>query len=336
MQGGSYEFASTGRRNFLKKICLFGAFPFFAPSSHALNVKGVEYTSLAKYAKTLGLSFKVVAAGKCEVLSTSAYKIEFNVHKRDITLAGLKIWLGFPIVESGGSLYVSDSDIQKTLRPIIAPLRKAIPALNHIVIDPGHGGKDKGASNAKLGLSEKNIALDISARLATILRERGFRATLTRSTDVFITLQGRPQIANRLKANLFLSIHCNAAAPIVSGIESFVLSPKGQPSTSVANPTAGNNIAKLGNACDELNTMLGYYVQRQIVSVGNSPDRGLKRARFAVLEDATMPAALIETGFISNAAEAKRLGTKGYRQTLAIAIADGIAKYKAKLDRLRL
>ena len=167
-----------------------------------------------------------------------------------------------------------------------------------IVIDPGHGGHDPGA--VSFGRNEKDIALSISKKINANLKTLGFKTIMTRSTDVYIPLSERYSIANRNNADTFVSIHLNAGASSAAGIETLY----------------------------KTNQTLASKIQTEIISATNGKDRGLKyRSDLAVLNGTKMPAALVETGFISNATESSQLATSSYQDKLAVSIAKGIAKF---------
>ena len=173
-------------------------------------------------------------------------------------------------------------------------------AFRTVVIDAGHGGKDKGGSWGKV--YEKHLALDTAFRLERYLKKKGYRVVMTRSTDKYLTLGQRTKIANKYKDAIFVSVHINKASRSgAAGIETFYCGPEGK--------------------------KLGQEVQSRMVSKVNAVDRGLKRARYYVLRNSKNPAILAEIGFVSNSAERSRMKKGYYRDAVAKAIADGIAKY---------
>ena len=181
------------------------------------------------------------------------------------------------------------------------------PALRRIVIDAGHGGNDSGAKNDAYRLHEKNLTLDVSQRLKSMLERRGYEVIMTRERDVFIPLERRPQIANRAKGDLFISIHFNSAARTTAeGYETFALTPQYQASSKYSEPGRGDNRRYDGNNQDPWNTLLGYHAQRSLVETMGGTDRGLKRARFLVLKHLNCPGVLLELGFVSILRQHKR------------------------------
>lgn len=171
-----------------------------------------------------------------------------------------------------------------------------------IVIDPGHGGNDPGA--VANGLQEKDVVLDVGQRAADKLRASGANVIMTRSSDQFIALEERAAIANRANADIFVSIHANAAAATsATGTESYHF------------PTSTNGRRLAAN------------IQNELVSHLGTRDRGVKDANFSVLRNTAMPATLLELGFITNASEAERMKTASFRENAANAIHDGIQVY---------
>lgn len=172
-----------------------------------------------------------------------------------------------------------------------------------IVLDAGHGGKDPGAVNGSH--QEKVYALDIVKRLGKILSGRGVNVLYTREDDTYPTLRDRTDYANEVNADYFISIHLNSAAnSTAKGIETLIY---------------GNG----GNA-----EALAEKVQASLINATDAINRGVKvRTNLAVLKNTNMPAILVETGFISNPEEVKKLATEQYREILAKAIADGVSEY---------
>lgn len=181
------------------------------------------------------------------------------------------------------------------------PMPKPSGSGSLVVIDPGHGGKDPGAIGIG-GLQEKNVVLPISQEVSRQLQQQGVRVMMTRNGDYFVSLQGRADMANRARANLFVSIHANA----VGGGRSHV---------------NGLEVYYFGNRA------LADSIHRSILQTVNVGDRGVRRARFFVLRKTSMPAALVETGYVTGTQDAPRLGTSAYQRQMAEGIARGILNY---------
>lgn len=301
----------------------------------ALDVNGVNYMSVAELARVCGMKYASLDRAKRQRVYGKSVKMDFEIHSRSMTLNGTTLLMGFPVVGKSQMLYIARNDYIKTISPILFPKKNGTPPkVRHIVIDAGHGDKDQGASNRKLGVKEKNLNLDIALRLGKVLQKNGFKVSYTRSRDKFIDLDKRPQMANSVKGDLFVSVHCNSAASGgVSGIETYALTPRGAPSSN-ARVSRSDSVFQAGNAYDAWNELLSYYVQTSLISRTKAPDRGAKRARFAVLRTVKMPAILVECGFVSNRNECSKLSQAKYRQTIAEAIAYGIMRYKSTVVKL--
>ncbi|AFZ34229.1 cell wall hydrolase/autolysin [Stanieria cyanosphaera PCC 7437] len=171
-----------------------------------------------------------------------------------------------------------------------------------VVIDAGHGGQDPGTIGIG-SLQEKHIVLPISLEVAEILKEQGVEVKLTRDSDYFVSLQGRTDYANKIKADLFVSIHANAinlSRPDVNGLETYYYE-------------NGRRLAEV--------------IHWSILNSVNISDRGIRRARFYVLRHSAMPAVLVEVGFVTGAIDAPRLRDPNHRSQMAQAIARGIIEY---------
>lgn len=230
-------------------------------------------------------------------------------------------------------LAIRRADYDKVLLPLLwgPPPEARRPA--RILLDPGHGGRDPGFQNKSLRLNEKDLTLDTALRVAARLRAAGLEVSMTRDRDVFLELKDRSALAGKRRADLFVSLHYNAAAATsAAGAETFCLTPAGQHSTHDTG-NRGSTKAEPGNRFDALNMRAAYAVQKSLVNGLRVADRGVKRARFSVLTDLPCPGILVEAAFLSNRAEAIRLSRESEREKIAQAIADGILAYAAGLPR---
>jgi len=171
-----------------------------------------------------------------------------------------------------------------------------------VVIDPGHGGKDPGAIGIG-GVREKDIILPIGKRVAEILQQNGVQVIMTRSSDYFVSLPGRVQLAEKANADVFVSIHANALGggrSDVSGLETYYYD-------------SGLSLARS--------------VHNSILQSINVRDRGVRRARFYVLRKSSMPSILVETGYVTGREDNAKLRTSAYQNQMAEAIARGILQY---------
>lgn len=217
-----------------------------------------------------------------------------------------------------------------------------------IVIDPGHGGKDPGAIG-KSGLREKDIALDIAKRLKRILKKQcKCRVLMTRTRDVFIPLEERTAFANTNSADLFVSIHVNAHKNRrARGVETYFLSPTR--SRDALHTAARENMLALGSGDRDMNDLafilsdmkntdkinesskMAGMVNDELVSTLSRKykvrNNGVKKAMFYVLHGARMPSILVETSFITNRTEEKRLADPTFRERVAKGIANGVKSF---------
>jgi N-acetylmuramoyl-L-alanine amidase len=230
--------------------------------------------------------------------------------------------------------------------PTPAPVRAPIVTRSGprpIVIDPGHGGDDVGARSSD-GLIEKDLVLNISRRLARVLERRGHAVRLTRDGDQNRAHSDRTALANRLEAPVFVSLHANSSThPSATGAETFYMSLDGA-SDEAAAATADLENRAAGGAgqrspldlilwdlaqAEVLNesAALALAVQGRLNAQLGTRDRGVKQAPFVVLTGATMPAILVEVGFLSNSVESGRLSDPNYQQQIAEAVAAGIEDF---------
>ncbi len=218
--------------------------------------------------------------------------------------------------------------------------------VRRIVIDPGHGGKDPGAPGYLKNVWEKDITLKLAKKLAAKLRDKlKCEVLLTRATDKYISLEERTAIANTKKADLFISLHCNASkSKSLKGFETYFLNlATDDQAIAVAareNATSRKNISDLESILNDLmqnakikeSSRLATIVQNSMVSnlqkkYSQIKDLGVKQAPFYVLIGARMPAILIETSFISNKTECKRMITETYQSNVCDAITHGVEEY---------
>ncbi len=201
-----------------------------------------------------------------------------------------------PLLPPGFAKAPKDTIFEQDIPPVLPSDRP------RIIIDPGHGGHDPGTIGIG-GVQEKDVILPISLDVAEILRKQDIEVIMTRDTDNFISLEGRTDMANDIDADLFVSIHANAinlSRPDVNGLETYYYQ-------------SGRRLAEI--------------IHWSILNGVNIDDRSIRRARFYVLRHSTMPAVLVEVGFLTGEVDASRLKDPNYRRQMAEAIARGIVEY---------
>lgn len=295
---------------------------------------GLDYVEVAGFAPRLGLKLSWVEPGRRLSLSAPGRRAELEADTRDITVNGLRVFLGNPIVDAGGQLFVSRMDYERCLTPLlrpgygVAPLRRP----QTIALDPGHGGKDNGTS-----ANEKAYALDVALRTKKMLEAAGYRVVLTRDDDTFVELPRRAAIANAARADLFVSIHFNALAKDTktTGVEVYTFAPQSQNSTNAwgpgRKPDAEGAVAS-ANAFDHWNVVLAQALQRELLDRLKAPDRGKKLMHLAVLRPLKCPGVLVECGFLTSDVEVRKIATPAYRQQIAEALQAGIRGYAADVE----
>ena len=296
--------------------------PGVSAAPYALNFAKVPYLRASDAAALCGLS-PVRNSGGLEFAGGGA-RLRLVAEKLPIQFGGIKIYQCFPTQIRWGESYLSRLDFEKTLLPLSgrrgSVLRRPVRS---ITLDFGHGGRDKGASGVTS--HEKHITLLVGRRVAEILRACGYRVNLTRNSDVYVPLAERCRIQKSSRSDLFVSIHANAARDrSLSGVETFALTPAGAASTSGGK--AMHSVYS-GNSFDANNLLLAASIQRALLRRTGAIDRGVKRARFAVLRDINAPGVLVELGFISNPREEWLLNSPAYREKLARGIVEGIITY---------
>ncbi|MFH0935465.1 MAG: N-acetylmuramoyl-L-alanine amidase [Candidatus Omnitrophota bacterium] len=316
------------------------------------SINGVSYVSLADVcaAKNISLDYDVFTC--TAVLRKDTHKINLMAGDALVLLDGEPTRLKYPVSLYKGMIVVPSRFKEQVIdelfkeyrakKETILPLR----GIKRIVIDAGHGGNDPGAIG-RSGLREKDVVLDIARRLSSILKSSGAEVTLTRSSDKFVSLEGRTNIANNYKADLFISIHANAnRVRSLNGFEIYYVA-NSVDDYRRALWAAQHARLNFDSSCFASNSLtlktilwdMIYTSSRgQSVELANSICRtvdrnldakilGIKGGRYYVLKGTRMPAILIEVGFLSNSSEERLLKNSSYRQSIAEAIAEGVKNY---------
>jgi len=302
------------------------------PSYKSQRMFGVDYIDVRDFALRFGLTTAWIKPQKSMRLKNRWTTIDLTVHSVDVLLNGVRVFLGEPIVVRGNRLYLAKRDAEHLLTPILTPSALSVRRpVKTIVIDAGHGGSDPGNQNRRLKLSEKTYTLDVARRLERLLTAQGFKVIMTRKGDRAVDLDGRTAIANKARADLFISIHFNGfKRPEVAGTETYVMTPRYQSSSPQAERDRRmTTTAYPSNKHDDWNAVLGYQVHRAMVTSLKSADRGLKRFRYSVLRTVDCPAVLVEAAFLSNDVEGRKVSTVAYRQRIAESISVAVKQYAA-------
>jgi N-acetylmuramoyl-L-alanine amidase len=295
-----------------------------------IKVSGQDYLSVDNISRFYGLPAGIAASGEKVEFETAKNPLEFVSGSREVIINGARSWLCFPVIEQDGKLLVSRTDVAKTIEPLVRPHRVPnVGKVQTVVVDPGHGGYDKGQVS-RYGY-EKDFALDVARKLRPLLQSKGLRVIMTREGDYFVPLEVRAQIANKARDSIFVSIHFNGSNDDrnATGFEIFSFTPRGAPSTSDSAVAPSALSAQPGSAVDAQSTALSACIYHSLLGHIPEYDRGIKRARFAVLRLTKVPAVLIEGGFLTEQGQCKLIGQKEWRAKLARAISVGIESYRA-------
>ena len=312
------------------------------------TIDKVAYYNLADLAKYLELKGAWSDGKKVYTLTGRGPKLEFDLEGdgRKLLIDGLWVHLGNKVITRGSNVFLSVTDYERTLRGILSPRDAGVlpPVPQVIVIDPGHGEWDPGFTGN--GLTEKVLTLEVAKLLQRQLEGKGYRAVLTRTEDKALApdkdrdLPARSALATAVGADLFISIHFNSVSPneTPSGTEIYAYTPAGQRSTKSWSTPLDNDAKPDSvpvNQHDSWSSLLSHTLQQQLVSSLKTRDRGQKTAHFVVLSGLDCPGVLIESAFISNPAEARKLATPEFRDQIAGAIVAGIEAYAKSIKALR-
>jgi len=367
--GGSIPPTSTIQLMFTRKIyilyftllaLLFSGCATVAPRSTipAYSINGVTYYPLLSLCDLRGVDIKYDTLIHTAYLSKDTKRVNLRAGDELVLVNDNIMHLNSPIDIYQGTIVVP-RQFKEQIFDILFPQANSAqrrPAkekikLSKIVVDAGHGGNDPGAIG-KNSLREKDVNLDIARRLSDLLRAEGVHTVLTRSSDRFIPLSTRVNIANKSGADLFISIHSNAnRSRSLSGFEVYYVAPSISDSKR-ASMTAKIASLRLKNAVFASNSQdlqaiiwdmiytnsraesidLAHSLCKAVVCSIDTKILGVKGARFQVLKGVRTPGILIEVGFVSNLNEEKLLRSGAYRQKLAEGILEGIRDYSQDMD----
>ncbi len=321
---------------------------------HTLTPPGtiISGVSLQDICKKYNIQWQLDSVTQVVLLEYKNHKAKALIGSPVVLIGQEKIILEAPLRRVSSSIYVPDDFELKVIGTIGTPQFKwgfqgdlSNLKVHTIVIDPGHGGKDPGAKGYS-GVKEKDIVFDISKRIKTLLSEAGLKVVMTRDSDEFITLPGRTEIATKANADLFVSIHANSMPDRrTEGIEVYYVQTRGKhdldeeqrqrnekifarnlnaSSLSVVGPIVSDMMYQL--KISESSKVAMRLVHDVSLAV-HAPNRGARHARYFVVRNTLIPAVLIETGYLTNKQEEKRLDSESYRQKLAESIVRSILAY---------
>src|SRR5262245_29974571 len=233
------------------------------------------------------------------------------------------------------------------------PSQSVQPPVRVVVVDAGHGGADLGAAGPS-GLREKDLVLEIAMKLGAQLRLAGLRVIYTREKDVFLSLAERTEIANRAKADLYVSLHANSSPdPTARGSETYFVSQEVSDEDARRVAMTENEVFKPeGGAADSgdiLGAILGdlirtdhmrsssefaLSIQRELAQLP-APNRGVKQGPFFVLGGVNMPAVLLEIGFLTHPEDEQRFKTPQYQEMIARAVTRGVTNVADERRKVR-
>jgi len=300
----------------------------------AVHLDGQDYVPLAGWARANDLEWSWFNGGKAVDVTNHTTRLVFEENSTQAEINGIRVRLSFPFAIENAVPFVAQFDLDTAIGPLLFPSHFAeTRPIKTICLDPGHGGKDSG--NRVGWHYEKNYTLPLAFEVRDQLQKAGFNLMMTRTTDKYVPLPDRPAMANKAGADLFISLHFNATPTgrnEAEGPETYCITPVGASSSnehveSEFGPAVGTG-PTIANRNEQKSLLLAYQVEKSLVQNLAANDRGVKRARFAVLRDAAMPAILIEGGFMTHPAESKKIYDTAYRCRMAEAIVKGVLAYQ--------
>lgn len=290
-----------------------------------IKYEGRDYVTFENMAEFYGLT-GAKREGTTETMSIGTRSLRGQSGSVEFYINGLKFNLSYPVIDHQGHLCVSRMDLVKVIEPVLRPSKiQGAEAIDTIVLDAGHGGHDNGAMS--LYGAEKTYTLDVASRARMLLMQAGLKVVMTRSTDTFVPLEERCQIANKYQNGLFVAIHFNSGGN-GTGVETYTLAPRGVPSMMADGPRVSDLQECPGNVRDAENMALATATHAAVIIRSRMADRGIKRARFVVIRDITIPGVLVEGGFLSNNYDARLIAMPEYRQQLATSIYQAVQLYR--------
>ena len=293
-----------------------------------ISVNSRDYLSLENVARFYQLHPEQNPADRHWVLSDSRVRLETCTNPRELYINGVKQWLSFPMINQNGEMLISRLDLAKTVEPCLRPTMIGnLTPFHTVVLDAGHGGQDGGGHS--VSGQEKEYTLDVINDLQKSLEAKGYKVVLTRNDDEYLPLESRADLANHSADSVFVSVHFNSSPDAsAKGFEVYAMTPCGAASTGdlVAPPDQFRPMP--GNDFDNASLALATCVHHSLLGHVSDGDRGVRRARFAVLRLTHAPAILVEGGFLSNGVESREINDPAWREKLAEAIAVGVRSFQ--------
>ncbi len=316
-------------------LLIFLAGSFLAQAGNSLSglekvlLFGKEYVRATEWAKANKIRLQWIVNERQLRATNAEARFLFEMDSRRVQFNGVNLILSFPVIFQKGTVFISAVDLKATLEPLLFPAREPDGSTVKVIcLDPGHGGKDPGKLDGKN--EEKKFTLLLAEQVEQLLTRAGFKVVQTRSRDHALELSDRSRIATKNNADLFVSLHYNAAPTrSVEGAEVYCLTPEGASSSNGGKSAT----AYPGHTQNAKSVLLAYQMQRSLVKSLKVEDRGVKRSQFVVLLDQKCPAILIEAGFMTSPTDSKRIYDPAYRKRMALAIIDGILAYKKEVER---
>lgn len=210
--------------------------------------------------------------------------------------------------------------LAEPIREVEAPSAREGP-FSSVVLDPGHGGQDSGT--IKNNLAEKELTLDVALRINRLLQLQGINILFTRVDDRYVSLVDRAALANAQSNCVFVSIHFDAAKPEATGVETYYATHQ-IPWLSFLRPAALESLNKESQS-------LASIIQESLAARTQAVNRGTSVQQFFVITNVRHPAVLVEGGFLTNANDLNKLASEDYREQIAVAISDGVIRYRENL-----
>jgi N-acetylmuramoyl-L-alanine amidase len=290
---------------------------------------GNRYVPLKKWALERGFQVHWRRGAQTAVLTNRWARLTFTLESRKANVNGTTVWLSLNITASKDTLFVGQKDIATLLNPILFPPKLAPKAkVRTVAVCAGHGGKDPGFFfNTH---QEKKYTLLLAKEIEKAIAGTGLKTVMIRDSDEYVSPEDQAAHANKARADLFVTVHYNAAQEIeAKGLEVYCLTPEGASSTN----GGAQRERSPGNKNDKLNILLAYQMQKSILRDMDMVDRGVKRAAFLMLRPLQMPGVLIEGGFMTNPTDAHKIFDPANRRKMARAVVDGVLEYKRLVER---